>query len=389
MNENYNIEIIDTPEKFQALRGGWGALLDNSHSDTVFLTWEWLYAWWQVYGGNKELYTLALRNENGLLQGIAPLYIKSTKILGIIYMAELKMLGCGGGVTSEYLDFICAKGEERQVMQAFWDFLVYRERKWHMLAIFDLAKPSLNISCLIDIFNNTKTTYLITEKKPFCPIVQLPSSWDKYIKSLPKNMQINIKRGRRKIEKHFKELNIRKSNDAFISDAEFEKFIKLHSLRRVQKNTFSRFSDNKYKEFYKQIRALFGEKKWMYLFFLNLDGNDVAAKCGFSYKDIYYFYQSGLNPKFVKYGVGQLLMGYILEYAINNGIKVCDMLRGEELHKMRWSNDVRIKQNIVASTNIKGIILIECLRLKICLFRFTKLLLPAKIKASINKVFYQ
>jgi hypothetical protein len=39
----------------QDLAADWNKLLDTSASKTIFLTWEWMAAWWAVYGVQGEL----------------------------------------------------------------------------------------------------------------------------------------------------------------------------------------------------------------------------------------------------------------------------------------------------------------------------------------------
>ena len=34
----------------RALKPAWDALLRESAANTIFLTWEWVTAWWSVYG---------------------------------------------------------------------------------------------------------------------------------------------------------------------------------------------------------------------------------------------------------------------------------------------------------------------------------------------------
>src|ERR1051326_5877037 len=62
-----------TEAELEALRPAWNALLLESSSATIFLTWEWVWAWWCTYGKPGELRILAAYNESGRLRGLAPL----------------------------------------------------------------------------------------------------------------------------------------------------------------------------------------------------------------------------------------------------------------------------------------------------------------------------
>src|SRR5690606_22369675 len=52
--------LIDTEAALRTLRAEWNELLQASASDKLFLTWEWLYTWWQHLAGDRTLYVIAL-----------------------------------------------------------------------------------------------------------------------------------------------------------------------------------------------------------------------------------------------------------------------------------------------------------------------------------------
>ena len=47
------VEIIDDVAAFERLRPEWTRLLQASAADSLFLTWEWLFTWWQAPGGQS------------------------------------------------------------------------------------------------------------------------------------------------------------------------------------------------------------------------------------------------------------------------------------------------------------------------------------------------
>src|SRR5689334_22309779 len=61
------------------LREDWDELLRRSVSNVVFLTWQWQLTWWRHFGGQNaaELHLLTMRTQDGVLTGIAPLYIET------------------------------------------------------------------------------------------------------------------------------------------------------------------------------------------------------------------------------------------------------------------------------------------------------------------------
>src|SRR6185503_14065572 len=103
-----------------ALRGEWNALLESSVSDCVFLTHEWLSAWWKHLADGRRLSILTLR-DGGELIGILPVAERAPQLARMM-PRTLEFLG-SGVIGSDYLDVIAARGRESEVMAAFADHL--------------------------------------------------------------------------------------------------------------------------------------------------------------------------------------------------------------------------------------------------------------------------
>ncbi len=83
-----SIDRIDCFESLEGIKPAWKELLGKSDVDVIFLTPEWLEAWWKVYGEDRELYFLLVKSDDALI-GIAPL-----------------MAGAGSGRSRRVIEFI-------------------------------------------------------------------------------------------------------------------------------------------------------------------------------------------------------------------------------------------------------------------------------------------
>src|SRR5215207_1935799 len=70
-----NIGCIRDYEAFRKLEPEWNALLQQSQSNCIFLTWEWISTWWEIFGADFEMRVLTSHDPSGKLRGIAPLMI--------------------------------------------------------------------------------------------------------------------------------------------------------------------------------------------------------------------------------------------------------------------------------------------------------------------------
>ena len=91
------------------------------------------------------------------------------------------------------------------------------------------------------------------------------------------------------------------------------------------------------------------ERQWLRLYVLKLDGAPVAALYGFLYQGVFYFYQSGYDPRYRKHSVGLLTMGLAIKSAIDEGAEQYDMLHGDESYKFHWAKDVRELEHLELS----------------------------------------
>jgi len=48
-DSRYSTRIIRTTEELRTLEAGWDALLAKSVHDSLFLTWDWVSTWAEVY----------------------------------------------------------------------------------------------------------------------------------------------------------------------------------------------------------------------------------------------------------------------------------------------------------------------------------------------------
>ncbi|HEX6179509.1 MAG TPA: hypothetical protein VF057_14190, partial [Thermoanaerobaculia bacterium] len=112
------IGVITETRNFEALRGEWSELLDASSAHSIFLTWEWLFAWWKHLGGERQLSIITVRSRrDGQLLGVAP-FSKTRRGL-------LEFLATGA-VSSDHLDVIARRGVEDLVLDSLIEHLVAR-----------------------------------------------------------------------------------------------------------------------------------------------------------------------------------------------------------------------------------------------------------------------
>ncbi|HYW29165.1 MAG TPA: hypothetical protein VE824_05095, partial [Gaiellales bacterium] len=115
------VQRIEDTATFQTLRQEWNELLQASASNCVFLTWEWLFAWWRNLSEGRRLSLITVRR-GGRLIAIAPLAVRPRSLSRLLPWPSREFLGTGLA-GSDYLDVIVRRGHEREGLAAVADAL--------------------------------------------------------------------------------------------------------------------------------------------------------------------------------------------------------------------------------------------------------------------------
>ena len=78
-----SLEIVTSYAEFLRMKPLWDELLQQSGNHTVFLTWEWMKAWWDVLRTEESLHIVIGRNRQNEVIGIAPFMRKTKRLCGI------------------------------------------------------------------------------------------------------------------------------------------------------------------------------------------------------------------------------------------------------------------------------------------------------------------
>ena len=88
-----------------------------------------------------------------------------------------------------------------------------------------------------------------------------------------------------------------------------------------------------------QMRAIIHwafDAGYLQLSFLTIEGVKAAGYLCFDYNGHILVYNSGFDFRFSQYSPGWVLLGFLIQHAIENGKKSFDFMRGDEDYKYRF-----------------------------------------------------
>lgn len=330
-----HLEVIRTDTDFEALAGEWNALLAESDWDHPFLRHEYLSGWWRTRGGGEwdqaELYVVTARRADRSLAGIAPLFFTPS------WEGGPALLLLGSIDVSDYLDFIARPADLPEFIEALLIFLAgVQDPLWETLDLYNVLEDSPTLS-LIGAAASRCGWQVEQEQLEPCPYVPLPGNWEEYLSGIKKKQRHEIRRKLRRAESYSETVRwyiIDKETELTTAEleAEAEAFLALmaHDPAKAQFLTESKRAHNK-----QTIRAAY-ENGWLQLAFIEIGGVKAAAYFNFDYGGHILVYNSGLDFTFGDLSPGWVLLGYLLQWANENGRATFDFMRGDEEYKYRF-----------------------------------------------------
>ena len=335
------VELIRTATDFEALGDAWADLLAESEANSPFLDWAWQYQWWRHYGEHRELALVTVR-DCGRLVGIAPLYVDrvraGTRVLRFLGTPE---------ACSEWLGFVIEPGREFEVAGHILDFLHHdMADAWDLMELTDLPEHTDVLAAIDGQLGVQGRTY---RREPGWSyyIVDLPDSWDAYLKSVSSNRRSRLRRMLRDMDKAG--MRFVEAADPGQLDEAWQHLRRLHRMRRDVKGGGSSFDPEPLDRFHRSLLRSFLDRGELCLSLLRNDDEVIAASYCLRRNGHVYFYQSGSDPAWERCRVGHAIRALEFQKAIERGDRQYDFLGGDMDYKRQWATSLVPTARLVVS----------------------------------------
>ncbi len=351
-NQAYAIEVVSDTHAFAQLRDEWTYLNDASSKGTVFISWEWLFNWWQVFqdDGKRTLFILVCRDPHNTLMGIAPLQLVYNPKRYFPCNRQLLFLGTGEtkdeSIFGEYMDLLIKPGHESPVCLAFSDYLFEQRSLWDGAKFQQLLGDS-HLSSLFQQ-QSQHISQTITENG-FRTYIKLPETYKEFLMGLRKKMRNNITRNFTRLQNEQK-VTIKSINDGLDPDYCISTLAELNRGRRENHNHDSVFNSQRFEQFHHKLVNYLLPLGKVQLRILYFDDKPVASIYGFLDKDFLHIYQSGFKNEYAqRYSLLTTLLSQEISASIDNPkIKVFNFMYEdhEATYKKRYSSSTETMYDI-------------------------------------------
>ena len=336
----YTTKIISKVEDFNSLKKTWNELLKESSNDTIFLTWEWQFFYFEAFGG--DLFIVLIFEEEELI-GILP-FIRIRKIF-------FHIIKFNGVPDSDYLDFIIKRGFEESVLDYFFNQFLIINTNISIIELYSINEKSPLYSITNKIIANN---YSLFCSEKICSYIPLPKTWDILWENFTSKQRYNLKSREDKLLKNFiVEVGVVENSDEL--KEMMKNFINLHQHKMTSIKRSGSFARKPFQNFHKKIAHHFLKKGFLKLYYLKINKKPVALRYLFCYKNKFLDYLSGFDLGYKKYSIGLLLLKQAIKDAIELGMSEFDFLRGDASYKFFWTENKRINKNFIIKQNILSV----------------------------------
>lgn len=344
-----SVKLVVSLEKMQEMEEVWNKLLAESHVNTIFLTWEWLFVWARCFlNSNRQLFVICVYQSDQLI-GIAPFYIEKVR-KALFMLREIRFLG-SPEIGSDYLDVISRKGREKIVSDTIYDLLfsnVYSATNWDKIYLSDLPSESY---FLMNIMNRLDEDGKYSEigRCSVMPQLELPGNIDDFFSMLSSNRRERFRRDMRRVHKEgkTKHLTFRSSDIKHGLD----RFFSLY-------NSKTEYDGAQLHNYFELLLKSEISNSWIQFDILCVDNRDIAGLLHLNYGNNLLMLLMAVDKNFnPKISLGNLLVGLCMQDAIQRDMHIYDFLKGQEEYKFHWASNIRTSLILTLyRRNTKGLI---------------------------------
>jgi CelD/BcsL family acetyltransferase involved in cellulose biosynthesis len=315
----------------------WDAVGGDVGARSPFMSWAWHRAWADS-ATPAELAAsevLLLHAPDGVLQALIPITVRRLRFRRVWVRALTWAIGDVG--CPDELDVAAHADADLAALVS-----TFEDMPWDVVILSNLAAAAPNarrLSAALEARGH------VARHRPLwsCPQLDLPDSWDAYLATLSANRRQILRRKERSLRGNHAVALTDYAADGL--DEGWGHLMRLHERRWGDDG--GAFRDPRSERMQRQFAGEMARRQQLWLTTLDVDGQPAAAWYGFACGRTVYFYQGGRDPRWERESVGLVLMGMMIQRAIQQGYRAFNFLRGDDPYKRQWTPSGRMTEETV------------------------------------------
>ena len=324
---------------FAGLSGAWDELLSQSDADPLFMSWPWLYSWWEVWNRclELELALFGVFDEADTLVGLAPFFLHQFRSPLGMTVRRLHFLGNAWRilptVRTEYCGLIIRRGLEEPIAELL--LAEVARLTWHEVVVCDQSMQEL--LQWQEAFDRQGQNVLTVPRSIDAGVrVPVNGAFSDWLHELGPNTRLKAYNRRKYLAKRG-ELSYRR-----VASAEAKEF--LRTLNEFHHKRWGKpCFDDRAVDFHQRLLERLPEER-VALSALNFNDKTVSVLYDVKAGSTRYNLQAGFDEFFdPKVALGTLHLGYAIEESFSDPDIACyDLLAGrgkKSFYKSRFQGE--------------------------------------------------
>ena len=321
--------VFQTFEGLKSIEDAWVELLDRMPIKSPFQDPGYNRLWWDTLGGGEwqegDLWVIAGYDQTERLVGLAPLFLSHTASGS----RELRLIG--SHEISDYLDFILDPDHAARFLDALLERITQDAPDGCQRLVLDNILEESPTIPLMETVARARGWQLTLERIGPSPLLELPSSFEAYLENLESKQRRELKRKMRRAADYPASVTWRIEDQVGGISQAMAVFLDLMA-NDSEKNAFL---TEPMREHFHKLATRGVEAGWLHLAFLEVSGEPVFGYLNLIAQNRLWVYNSGFNPDHFALSPGWVLMGYLIQWAVECNFEAIDFMRGDEDYKYR------------------------------------------------------
>lgn len=314
------VQIVSTLEELAVWEDAWRDLAELRGNP--FITPDWYWAWFEHHADEADPFAIVSGTEDGSCLGVLPL----------IRMRSSRGLRFAGGELGDHFHPACRAEDEAAFTRSVCACLREVSKEWSTLV---LHGTEIDSSWLGELRRTAPPFSVVTGTVTPMPYIDMRGlEWEAFWADRGRKLRKYVRSRTNQVTKNH-DVVYRRTADPATLDADMSIMLELHEQRF---GDVSVLLDPVDQAFHRSFASAALEQGWLRLFFMEIDGETVAASYGWKLGSRYGDYNGGFAPAWAKTSVGLLLMVHTMRAALEEGAEEYDFLLGDEPYKSRFTS---------------------------------------------------
>ena len=321
--------LVTSRTELGDLEEEWRALADAGGADSVFSTPEWQLAWFDAMRDRAAIRVLTVRGGDGALRGLLPLALvdrgRGWRRLRVLELAG-ETIACG-----DHLGLVAQRADQERAWGAVESVFTESAGSADLvrMAAVDADGPQFALSARVA----SVSARAASAWREAAPRIALPETLDALDDLLGASLQRRSRYYARAFTAAFPAAEFPCHRHEESRSGALNRLVALHTARWAGGGVLS---DSVMRDFLDHFSRAAAGRQWLRLYEIVHEGRSLGALFAIHWRGTASYYQSGWDPAFAKWQLGELLVMHAIREAVREGCHTFDFLRGAEQYKARF-----------------------------------------------------